>query len=394
MPLSPCSAIPLARGMPSAPFMAAAILERLDADLEECSHVPAWRFADAGSSNAGGDDQSDQFRAIIELLDECVISKDLQGLITGWNKGATRLFGFEASEVLGKPITLIIPAELHHEEPEILERIRRGEQVEPYETVRLNKDGRLVDISLSVTPIRNVRQEVVGAVKIARDISFQKNAERQLREQAGHLVQLNQALQQELQQRQKAEEAKELLLREAHHRIKNTLVTILAIASQTFRSAPEGEHLAFTGRLQALARAHGRLMENWQAADICKVVELAVEPFRSSKPERIEVDGPSVRLDADKALNVALVLHELGTNAVKYGALSNHTGQIAIRWQSAEVQGKRVLTLSWTEKGGPPVTPPVRKGFGTTLIEHIVKGSNGQLEYQPSGLVCVLELPA
>lgn len=392
MPRSHCSVISLVHGIPPAGLLASGVLEALDAELP--GGLPVWRFGGAGQSGAGADGSSDQFRAIIELLDECVISKDLNGLITGWNKGATRLFGYEAGEVLGKPITLIIPPELHNEEPEILERIRRGEQVEPYETVRLHKDGRLVDISLSVTPIRNVQQEIVGAVKIARDISFQKKAERQLREQAGHLAQLNQALQQELQQRRKAEEAKELLLREAHHRIKNTLVTILAIASQTFRSASEGEHQAFTGRLQALARAHGRLMGSWEAADIRKVVELAVEPFRNSKPERIEVDGPLVTLDADKALNVALVLHELGTNAVKYGALSNHTGLVAIRWQRLEIGGKRVLNLSWTEIGGPPVTPPVRKGFGTTLIEHIVKGSNGRLEYQPAGLVCVLELPA
>jgi two-component sensor histidine kinase len=106
----------------------------------------------------------------------------------------------------------------------------------------------------------------------------------------------------------------------------------------------------------------------------------------------IEIDGPAANLSADKALNVTLVLHELGTDAVKYGALSNLTGRIRIAWQSMEVEGKRVLRLSWAENGRPPVTPPARKGFGTTLIEYIVKGGNGSLAFQPDGLVCVLEL--
>jgi len=118
-----------------------------------------------------GDDTHQRLAAIVESSDDAILSKDLNGIILSWNSGAERLFGYKAEEILGKCVTTLIPADRLDEEPRILERIRRGERVEPYETVRQRKDGSLVDISLTVSPIRDAFGKVVGASKIARDIS-------------------------------------------------------------------------------------------------------------------------------------------------------------------------------------------------------------------------------
>src|SRR5262249_29146603 len=116
--------------------------------------------------------------AIVESSDDAIISKDLNGVIITWNAGATRLFGYTADEAIGRSVTMLIPAERVDEEPTILDRIRRGERIEHYETVRQRKDGSLIEISLSVSPLRDERGKVVGASKIARDITIRKQAER------------------------------------------------------------------------------------------------------------------------------------------------------------------------------------------------------------------------
>ena len=119
--------------------------------------------------------------AIVESSDDAIVSKDLNGIINSWNKGAERILGYTAEEVIGKPITILIPADRQDEETEILERIRRGERIEHFETVRRRKDGSLINVSLTVSPIKNERGEVIGASKIARDITQSKEAQEQLR---------------------------------------------------------------------------------------------------------------------------------------------------------------------------------------------------------------------
>ena len=134
-----------------------------------------------------------RFAAIIEFSDDAILSKNLDGIIASWNPGAERLFGYKAEEIIGKSVTLLIPAERHNEEPEIIGRIRRGERIEHYETVRLRKDGSLIDISLSVSPVKDSQGKVIGASKIARDIT----------------------------ERKQAQARQEVLTRELHHRTKN-----------------------------------------------------------------------------------------------------------------------------------------------------------------------------
>ncbi len=165
--------------------------------------------------------------AIVESSDDAILSKNLDGVIQTWNKSAERVFGYTAAEAIGRPVLMLIPEDRHDEEPKIIARIRSGERVDHFETIRRRKDGSLIDISLTISPVKNTRGEIIGASKVARDISDRRRAE---------------------EERRKAEETKDLLLHEIKHRVKNTLGTVQAIASQTFRNAPREERDAFGGR--------------------------------------------------------------------------------------------------------------------------------------------------
>jgi len=305
--------------------------------------------------------------AIVASSDDAIISKDLDGIVTSWNRGAERLFGYRAEEIVGEPVLVLIPAERQDEEPSILERIRRGDRVEHYETIRQRKDGSQVHVSLTVSPIRNAEGVIVCASKIARDIS----------------------------ERKQAEAARELLLNEIKHRVKNTLGTVQAIAAQTFRSAPKEERTAFTARLHALADAHDLLtQQNWTGGDVREVVTRALVPFQQRDRLRFAVDGPDVRLNPSITLLLVMVVHELGTNAVKYGALSAETGAVRVDWSLLLHGDSRKLALCWSETGGPKVKPPEKKGFGTQMIERTLRGEQGsaQFDFAADGLVCKLEI--
>jgi len=312
------------------------------------------------------DEIAERLVALVQSSDDAIISKDLNSIVTSWNEGATRIFGYEAHEMIGRSITLLIPPEHPDEEPGILARIRRGERIEHYETERRCKDGKRVIVSLSVSPIKNRQGVVVGASKIARDIT----------------------------DRRRAEEARDLLLQEIQHRVKNTLGTVLAIAAQTFKSAPQTERKTFEARVQALATAYALLaQDNWNRTTVADVVEEAIEPFRMAGRERFVMRGPAVELDAAKAVTLAMLLHELATNAVKYGALSSDTGRVEIHWSFVE-SATPLVRLIWREQGGPAVAPPTRRGFGSTLIEKALRGTQGQakLRYEPDGLVCEIDM--
>jgi PAS domain S-box-containing protein len=306
--------------------------------------------------------------SIITSSDDAILSKDLNGIITSWNRGAEQLFGYTPEETIGKPVTILIPTERRDEEPKILERIRRGERIDHYETIRRRKDGSLVEISLTVSPIKNPEGEIIGASKIARDIT----------------------------ERRRAQEQQALLLGEMKHRVRNTLATVQAIATQTLRSTASEERDAFLARLRALAGAHDLLtLERWNQAPIGDVVGGALNAFQGSHGARILIDGPKdAVLDAHKSMLLAMALHELSTNAIKYGALSNPSGQVSVRWDLVPGDEARSLKFVWQESGGPPVKPPERKGFGSTLIERALQRELGGVEYtfDPGGVVCTLDL--
>jgi len=298
--------------------------------------------------------------SIVESSDDAIVSKTLDGVITSWNRGAERLFGYTAEEAVGKPITIIFPQERHGEETEILDRIRRGDRVDHYETVRRRKDGSLVEISLTVSPVRNAQGRIAGASKIARDITERKLAEKQ---------QL-------------------MLTRELHHRTQNIFSVVQAIISKSFlgKHTVEDARTAVLDRLHSLARTHAFLVEReWQGSDLLDLVRSEVQPFT----DRVFMSGPTVMLSPQAAQSFALALHELATNALKYGALSTPNGRVIISWSVAKPNGSSHFMFHWQERDGPAVAPPAHRGFGSTVLEQVMAeyfGVRPQIDFAASGV--------
>ena len=306
--------------------------------------------------------------AIVTSSDDAIVSKTLDGTITSWNAGAERIFGYEADEMIGHSILRLIPPELQDEETEIIARLKRGERIDHYETVRVAKDGRRVDISLTVSPLRNEAGLIVGASKVARDITEKKQAEK-------------------LQQ---------LLVEELNHRVKNTLASVQAIATQSLiRSKSNKDFVtSFSGRLQALAKLHTLLTQTSMRGT--ELTELIASQVRLGSPDedRVSINGPFLFLGAQEAGHLGMVLHELTTNARKYGALSTATGRVAVSWHLQTSAGRKLL-LQWTESGGPRVRAPQTRGFGMTLIEQTVRVSGGEvsMHFAEDGLKCWIDWP-
>jgi two-component sensor histidine kinase len=197
--------------------------------------------------------------------------------------------------------------------------------------------------------------------------------------------------------RRKAEEHLRLVINELNHRVKNTLAMIQAIGAQTFRNADDLEQAQdkFTGRIMALARANDLLTgEKWIGASLRGVIEMTLEGYAADGADRLHISGPHVRLSSKTALSLSMALHELATNANKYGAASTDEGRISVTWNvGVDSTGER-LHLEWRETGGPPVSPPTKRGFGSRLIERGLAaelGGKAGLVFEPSGLICVLD---
>ncbi|MGC1915410.1 MAG: sensor histidine kinase, partial [Pseudolabrys sp.] len=193
----------------------------------------------------------------------------------------------------------------------------------------------------------------------------------------------------------RAETLHELLIDEINHRVKNTLATVQSLASQTFRSGTDAaSRNKFDARLASLGRAHDVLSaKKWEGADIGEVVAATLEPFASASPHRIAFDGASVPMSSRAVVMLSLVLHELATNAAKYGALSGPVGRVTVSWT---LEPHDTVKLNWRESGGPPVGKPDRVGFGSTLIEKgftAQMGGSATLRYERDGLTCALEFP-
>ncbi|HEX8574481.1 MAG TPA: HWE histidine kinase domain-containing protein [Allosphingosinicella sp.] len=197
-------------------------------------------------------------------------------------------------------------------------------------------------------------------------------------------------------ERRRTEEHLRLLVNELNHRVKNTLAIVQSIAVQTLRSedGEDGPRRAFESRLSALASAHDLLTaENWESAPLRQVVETAGLGCGAS-PERLTLSGPDVRVQPRTAVSIAMAVHELCTNAVKYGAFSNRTGTVSVDWEVSEAGQGRCLRFRWREEGGPPVKPPEKRGFGTRMIERALAaelGGSAVVEFRPEGIWCVVE---
>lgn len=350
--------------------------ERTPFDVRAAGPLPPpARQAAVSAAFDGALDPRDWLAAIIEGSNDAIISKDLNGIIQSWNEGATRLFGYEPHEVIGKSVTILIPPARLDEEPRILAEIHQGRRILPFETQRLRKNGELVDISLTISPIHDAQGTIVGASKIARDIT----------------------------DRRKAQEQQQLLMGEMHHRVKNLFALANAIVAISSRSGGTLDDIIgmIQDRLQALARAHELTMEGAGEADpsppqteLLALIHAILAPYVAES--RIVVEGDECLVGGRAVTNIALLLHELATNAAKYGSLSVAEGQLLVRVED----GGRGVRLRWEERGAPPPAEGEGEGareggFGTRLEKGVAATLKASIDrdWKPDGLFVSILVP-
>ncbi|MEH3036106.1 MAG: PAS domain S-box protein [Sphingomonas adhaesiva] len=312
--------------------------------------------------------------AIVEDSDDAILSKTLGGTIITWNAGAERLFGYTAYEAIGRPITLIIPEDRLHEEEAIIRRIRAAERVGLFETVRRHKDGYPVNVALTVSPVKNEAGDVLGASKIARDISAAKQAAAR----------------------------QDLIIREMNHRIKNLFTLTSSLVALSARGTSDAGELArdLTARLQSLSRAQALTLPNLYEDVVTEagttlpaLLREVLAPHADTSEARIGVSGDPVPVGQHAVPTLGLLFHELATNAAKYGALASETGRLRVSIQAVD----GTADIRWQETGGPvrDSAVPVGKGFGSRLEQASVVTLRGSIErdWQDGGLGIHVRFP-
>ncbi|MER8487830.1 PAS domain S-box protein [Mesorhizobium australicum] len=315
------------------------------------------------------DEARHHLSAIVESSFDAIVSKDLNGVIKSWNSGAQRLFGYTTDEAVGRSVTMLIPDDHLDEEPRILERIRKGERVETYETIRRRKDGSLVPVSLTISPVRNAVGQIIGASKIARDISTAKESEYRIR----------------------------MLMREVNHRVKNQYSVIISMIRETSKrsSTPAEFERQVRERIMALSLSHDLLVSgDWRGATIFELLLAQAKPFGNE--ERISMAGPSLTLSPNAVQYLGIAFHELATNSAKYGVLSAAEGTISVQWKVSKAGDLKRFQLIWKERDGPQVQNIGHGGFGTVVLQRVAPAAvsgTGVLEYDSHGVTWILEAP-
>jgi two-component system CheB/CheR fusion protein len=307
--------------------------------------------------------------AIVESSEDAIMSHDLDGLITSWNAGAQKIYGYTASEIIGQPMSTLLADDQVDEWPLNLAKLRKGQAIINFDISRTTKDDRAIYLSLMISPIRDEQGKIVGASAVARDIA----------------------------ERQAAEERALMLMAELDHRVKNILAVVSSVVSQTLRSGspPESLSAEIEGRIRAIARAHNLLTDHGGAkSSLRDLVATEVRPYQQGS--NIVLSGPEVELTTKSSLTLALAIHELTTNAAKYGCLSVAEGCLSVTWSVMEGEIAPQLMIEWVELGGPAVTEPSRRGFGTKLIElSLVRGLDAKVDraFDPAGVRCSMAIP-
>jgi two-component sensor histidine kinase len=272
--------------------------------------------------------------------------------------------------MIGQSLRRLIPAEHESDEDDIIARISAGELIQSYETVRLLKKGHKVDVSITVSPIRDQTGKVIGASTIARDIT----------------------------ERKRAEERQQTLMSELDHRVRNTLARLRAVIERSREGAvtADGFASALDQRLEAMARTHARFSShNWTGTGLKDLAEDELDPYRSA--HKISIQGPEVSLSPAAAQSISVVLHELTTNAAKYGSLSVIEGRLSLTWGvRCTDDGTGSLDILWQETCGPRVSSAVRPGFGSLVIRRQLKhelSANVNWIPAPEGVRCEISIP-
>jgi PAS domain S-box-containing protein len=311
---------------------------------------------------------------ILEALPAAVYTTNAEGQITFYNRAAAEMWGcrpelgasyFCGSWRLywpdGKP--------MRHEDCPMAVALRENRPIRGAEAIAERPDGTMVPFIPYPTPLRDSSGRLIGAVNMLVDISERKRAEK----------------------RQKT------LVDELNHRVKNMLSTVQSLAMQTFRKTgvPLRARQAFERRLFALSAAHDQLsIGGWESAELSAILHELLAPFGDG--ERVRFEGEAVSLGPKTALTLAMVLHELATNAVKYGALSTPDGRVQLEWRVDESAGSGQLRIDWKESGGPQVEKPTRRGFGMRLIERAIEKElhgSAEIDFARSGVCGRIEIP-
>lgn len=304
--------------------------------------------------------------AILEGVQDALIAMDLGGTITIWNRGADRLFGHSAEEIVGRTVDLLIPPELREREAAILMKLSRGERIEAYETVRCRKDGTRCDVSLTISPIRDSRGKVIGASKFVRDITERKRSEQLL------LSSLRE---------------KETLLREIHHRVKNNLTVISSLFYLGSVDAPDARTVDLLqeaqDRVRSMALVHETLYQskNLAEVDFAEYIRSLLGYLdstyqASSRSLSLTTDLEAMSMDVDRAIPCGLILNELVTNCLKHAFPEGRSGTISISLKSIEPD--RCLLVVADDGAGLP--PGFDEGAGRSLGLRLMRSLTGQVE--------------
>jgi PAS domain S-box-containing protein len=323
------------------------------------------------SQQKKGERARQHLSAIIDSSFDAIVSKDLNGVIQSWNAAAERLFGYTADEAIGKHITMLIPAGKQGEEDYIISRIRNGERVESFDTVRQRKDGEPVHVSLMISPVRDDAGRIVGASKIARDVTLARESERRIR----------------------------LLMREVNHRVKNQFAVINSMVRETAKRTAEPREFekSVRERIAALARSHDLLVNSeWSGTSLFDLIQEHLKPFGHN--DSVSLSGPLLMLQPNAVQYLGIAIHELATNSAKYGAFSSGHGEVSVNWRVKPVaSGEKEFELSWEERYLPAQsTAEMRGGFGTAVLQRVTaQAINGTaiLDREPGLVRWVLTAP-
>lgn len=349
----------------AAALRAASVRAALNLKLEEVESTRAARDADSHAL---------EFQArLLEVVEQAIIATDLDGRVIYWNPGAERLYGWAEAEARGRTVLELKAA------PDdggfaaaLMEALGKGGSWSG-ELVLRRKDGSTFPALVSDWPVTNSDGELIGIVGVSTD-----NTERH-----------------------KGRQHQQMLINELNHRVKNMLAVVQAIAAQSLRDELPLSRARdiFNERLHALAHAQGLMVSaGWRPVSLHSLLSLVLSPFGYGDGlSRIVLEGPDVAIGPERGVTVALTVHELATNAVKYGALSSSAGRVRLIWgKTAGEQGER-FHLNWRETGGPLVSRPVRRGSGSRIIERALAAEldgRASLVFEDTGVVFVLEAPA
>jgi two-component system, chemotaxis family, CheB/CheR fusion protein len=301
---------------------------------------------------------------LVEMSRTPIFEWDFDGAIVEWNRGSEELYGYSRAEAVGRRKEELLRLNRRSHEQMKAELLKDGS----WSGVRqqTTKDGRLLTIEA------RMQLECFDGQRLVLEST------------------------EDITDRKAWEERQRMLLQELSHRVKNTLAVVQAIAHQTSRtsSSPDAFVERFEDRLAALTSAHQLLMESdWQGAGLAALAHTHIGPYTADRPDRLRLEGDPVTLPADLVTPFGIVLHELATNAAKYGALTDVGGTIELNWRAIAENGRRVLTLMWSEHDGPPVTEPTNLGLGSALIDGVIPDATVKREYREQGLVCSITVP-